>query len=86
MSPASENSLLIDGLPSTTAILTRFTPKAGRSWPLCCLKELVTKANYRRFLFSSQNLNRIFALTLFRNWLAYVLGVQRYGVFSAEKR
>jgi tocopherol O-methyltransferase len=59
-----------------------------RTWPLCALrtmKGLLTKAHYRRFLFSSRNPNRIFALTLFRIWLAYELGVQRYGVFSAEK-
>lgn len=41
--------------------------------------------HYRSFLFSSRNPNRIFALTLFRIWLAYELGIQRYGIFSAEK-
>ena len=86
MTPTSERSLLIDGASSPTTILTRFTPKSGRSWPRCPLKGLLTKAHYRRFLISSQNPNRIFALTLFRIWLACELGVQRYGVFSAEKR
>ena len=51
------------------------------TWPVCALrtvKGLLTRPHYRRFLFSSKNPNRIFALTLFR--------IQRYGVFSADKR
>ena len=49
------------------------------------LKGVFTKARYRRFLFSSKNPNRIFALTLFRIWAAYELGVMRYGVYAADK-
>ena len=86
MTPTSEHSLLIDGAASHFDDLTHFTPKSGHSWPLCSLKGLLTKAHCPRFRFSSQNPNRIFALTLFRIGLAYELGVQRYGVFSAEKR
>jgi tocopherol O-methyltransferase len=59
-----------------------------RTWPLCAwrtIKGLCTQSRYRRFIFSSLNPNRVFALTLFRIWLAYELGVQRYGVFSAGK-
>ena len=66
-----------------------YAPQVKRTWPLCALrtmKGLLTKPHYRRFLFSSKNPNRIFALTLFRIWLAYELGIQRYGVFSADKR
>jgi len=60
-----------------------------RTWPLCAwrtLKGLLTKPHYRSFILGSRNPNRIFALTLFRIWAAYELGVQRYGVFSATKR
>jgi tocopherol O-methyltransferase len=59
-----------------------------RTWPLCAqrtIKGLLTKPHYRRFIFSSANPNRIFALTLFRIWIAYNLGVMRYGFFTAEK-
>jgi tocopherol O-methyltransferase len=63
--------------------------KVRRTWPLCAwrtVKGLLTKRHYRRFIFSSGNPNRIFALTLFRIWLAYGLGVMRYGFFVADKR
>ena len=62
--------------------------KVKRTWPLCAgrtVKGLLTKPHYRRFIFGSDNPNRIFALTLFRIWLAYELGVMRYGFFSADK-
>lgn len=65
-----------------------YAPLVKHTWPLCALrtvKGLLTKPHYRSFLFSSRNPNRIFALTLFRIWLAYELGIQRYGIFSAEK-
>ncbi len=62
--------------------------KVKRTWPLCVwrtVKGLLTKPHYRRFLFSSRNPNRIFALTIFRIWAAYELHVMRYGFFSASK-
>lgn len=65
-----------------------YAQQVKKTWPLCAwrtVKGFFTKPHYRRFLFSSKNPNRIFALTLFRIWLAYELGVQRYGVFSADK-
>jgi tocopherol O-methyltransferase len=64
-----------------------YAQQVKRTWPLCAwrtVKGFFTKPHYRSFLFSSKNPNRIFALTLFRIWLAYELGVQRYGVFSAD--
>ena len=76
MTSTSEHSLLIDGTASRSDDLDKFYSEI---WPL-------TKAHDHRFLFSSQNPNHIFSLTLFRIWLAYELGVQQYGVFSAEKR
>lgn len=62
--------------------------RVKRTWPLCAwrtVKGLLTKRRYREFILGSRNPNRIFALTLFRIWAAYELGVQRYGVFSATK-
>ena len=83
MTSTSEHSLLIDGAASRSDDLDKFYSEI---WPLCPLKGPLTKAHDHRFLFSSQNPNHIFSLTLFRIWLAYELGVQQYGVFSAEKR
>ncbi|MCX6857747.1 MAG: class I SAM-dependent methyltransferase [Verrucomicrobia bacterium] len=65
-----------------------YAKQVKRTWPLCAMravKGILTKSHYRQFIFSSKNPNRIFALTLFRIWLAYELGIQRYGVFSADK-
>ena len=62
--------------------------KVKRTWPLCIwrtVKGILTKPHYRRFIFSSDNPNRIFALTIFRIWFAYNLRIMRYGFFSADK-
>ncbi len=86
--PASVFQSATEGAGFTDFEITDLAQKVKRTWPLCAwrtLKGLCTKPHYRRFLFSSQNPNRIFALTVFRIWLAYELGVQRYGVFSAGK-
>jgi tocopherol O-methyltransferase len=57
-----------------------------RTWPICVargLKGLLLRPRYRRFLFASKNPDRIFALTLFRMWLAYEVRSMRYGVMTA---
>jgi tocopherol O-methyltransferase len=70
---------------------TRFedvSRQVKRTWPLCAwrtIKGLVRKPSYRRFLFKEKSPDRIFALTLFRIWLAYETGSMRYGVLSALK-
>lgn len=86
--PASEFQSATEGAGFTNFQITDIASKVKRTWPLCAwrtIKGLFTKSRYRKFIFSSKNPNRIFALTLFRIWAAYELGVQRYGVFSAEK-
>lgn len=86
--PASQFLSATEGAGFRNIQFTDWAREVKRTWPLCAwrtIKGLLTKPHYRRFLFSSQNPNRIFALTLFRIWTAYELGVQRYGVFSAEK-
>ena len=65
-----------------------YAQQVKKTWPLCAwrtVKGFFTKPHYRSFLFSAKNPNRVFAITLFRIWLAYELGVMRYGVFSADK-
>lgn len=86
--PESEFRAATEGAGFVNYRFQDLSRQVKRTWPLCArrtVKGLLTKPHYRRFLFSSRNPNRIFALTLFRIWLAYELGVQRYGVFSAEK-
>ena len=63
--------------------------KVVRTWPICAwrmLVGLVRKPGYLRFLLDSKNDNRVFALTMFRIWLAYRRGAMRYGVFAAVKK
>ena len=86
--PESEFRTATEGAGFVNYQFQDLARQVKRTWPLCALrtvKGLLTKPHYRSFLFSSRNPNRSFALTLFRIWLAYELGVQRYGVFSADK-
>ena len=86
--PASEFQAATEAAGFKNFEMTDITQQVKRTWPLCAIrtiKGLLTKPHYRRFLFSSKNPNRIFALTLFRIWAAYELGVMRYGVYSADK-
>ncbi len=86
--PASEFQAATESAGFTNFQMQDITQQVKRTWPLCAwrtIKGVLTKPHYRRFLFSSQNPNRIFALTLFRIWFAYELGIMRYGVYSADK-
>jgi tocopherol O-methyltransferase len=86
--PASEFMGAITSAGFADLSMTDLAKKVSRTWPLCAwrtIKGLLTKSHYRKFIFSSKNPNRIFALTLFRIWLAYSLGVMRYGFFVADK-
>lgn len=86
--PESEFRAAIEGAGFSGYTFGDRAAQVKRTWPLCAwrtLKGLATKPRYRRFILGSRNPNRIFALTLFRIWAAYELGVQRYGVFSAAK-
>ncbi|MDB6139406.1 MAG: hypothetical protein JWO94_2478 [Verrucomicrobiaceae bacterium] len=86
--PASEFQAATEAAGFTNFQMTDITQQVKHTWPLCAartFKGVLTKPHYRKFLFSSKNPNRIFALTLFRIWAAYELGVMRYGVYSADK-
>jgi tocopherol O-methyltransferase len=59
-----------------------------KTWTICVrrlLAGLLREPGYLRFLFNGHANNRIFAITIPRIWLAYALGVMRYGVFTARK-
>jgi len=86
--PESEFRAAIEAAGFTGYAFEDRADQVKRTWPLCAwrtLKGLLTKPHYRSFILGSRNPNRIFALTLFRIWAAYELGVQRYGIFSATK-
>jgi tocopherol O-methyltransferase len=47
--------------------------------------KLLSRPVYARFLFNRHARNRIFALTIFRIWLAYRCGAMRYGIFAFQR-
>jgi tocopherol O-methyltransferase len=64
------------------------TSKVKKTWPICAgrfLAALFRQPRYAKFLFSRHAQNRVFALTIFRIWLAYNVGSMRYGIFTARK-
>lgn len=64
------------------------SPHVSKTWPVCawrfCLGVL-RKPSYVRFLLDPKNDNRIFAITMFRIWLAYKVGAMRLVIFTAVK-
>lgn len=64
------------------------TKQVKKTWPICAVHffvNLCRKPAYAKFLFNRHSQNRIFALTMFRIWLAYNTGSMRYGIFAARK-
>ena len=64
------------------------TPRVMRTWPIvirALLQKLFSDPAYRGFLVQRGARNRIFALTIFRIWIAYLLGAMRYGIFAFAK-
>ena len=59
------------------------------TWPRIAVRfatKLMRDPRYLRFLCDRHARNRIFALTVFRLWLAFRTGAMRYGVFTFEKQ
>lgn len=57
-----------------------------RTWPQIAgifLGKLCLNPRYLRFLLNRHARNRVFALTMFRIWLAYRTGAMRYGIIAA---
>jgi tocopherol O-methyltransferase len=64
------------------------TRQVAPTWPKIVrrfLTKLLTQPAYMRFLFKRHARNRIFALTIFRIWLAYRCGAMRYGIFTFRR-
>ncbi len=59
-----------------------------RTWPACATGfagRLARDPRYVRFLFNRHRRNRVFALTIFRIWLAFETGALRYGILTGVK-
>lgn len=64
------------------------TMSVARTWPAIArrlIAKLATNPRYLRFLFNRHARNRIFAVTIFRIWIAYRIGAMRYGIFTFVK-
>lgn len=59
-----------------------------RTWPRCAARfatRLLREPRYLRFLVNRHRRNRVFALTIFRIWLAFETGALRYGILTGVK-
>ncbi len=59
-----------------------------RTWTICARRVvwmLLTDRRYRHYLLNPNAKNRIFALSLFRIWIAYRTGSMKYGLLLAHK-
>lgn len=59
-----------------------------RTWPICALgflTRLTRQPRYLKFLVNRHRRNRVFALTIFRIWLAFETGALRYGIITGRK-
>jgi tocopherol O-methyltransferase len=64
------------------------TRSVTKTWSVCARRvgsRFFRDAAFRRILFDRRFSNRIFALTVFRIWLAYQTGSMRFGLFTAAK-
>ena len=62
--------------------------RVKRTWSICVgrvVQGLLKNQSYRQFMFYGPSSNKIFALTVFRIWLAYEFGCMRYGILTALK-
>ena len=60
-----------------------------RTWPICVAHfaaRLLRQPRYLRFLINRHRRNRVFALTIFRIWLAFETGALRYGILTGVKQ
>ena len=59
-----------------------------RTWPMCAWRfttRLIREPSYLRFLMNRHRHNRVFAITIFRIWLAFETGALRYGILTGVK-
>jgi tocopherol O-methyltransferase len=59
-----------------------------KTWPICAgrvIKGFFREPASRRYLLREGGPNRVFALTIFRIWLAYEVGAMRYGILTYSR-
>jgi tocopherol O-methyltransferase len=59
-----------------------------KTWPICArrvVQAFLREPASRRYLLRTGGPNRVFALTIFRIWLAYEIGAMRYGLFTYSR-
>ena len=64
------------------------TGRVKKTWSVCAgrvIARFLRDSSFRAMLSNPRFTNRIFAKTFFRIWLAYQIGVMRYGTFAARK-
>ncbi|MDQ6939752.1 MAG: class I SAM-dependent methyltransferase [Verrucomicrobiota bacterium] len=64
------------------------TRDVARTWPAIVRRlsgKLFSNPTYVKFLFNRHAHNRVFALTIFRIWIAYRVGAMRYGICTFVK-
>lgn len=78
----AENGLLLE----TEEDVSR---QVKRTWPACAGRFaacLARRPRYLRFLLNRHRRNRLFALTVFRVWIAFETGALRYGILGGVKK
>ncbi len=89
MGSATEYEALAANAGFGTEKFDDVTMQVARTWPAIVrrlVSKFATNPRYLRFLFRRHARNRIFALTIFRIWIAYRTGAMRYGIFTFAKR
>lgn len=75
---AKETGFIVTQFQDLTRQVSSTWPRIA--WTFFC--KLLVHPRYLRFLLNPHAHNRVFALTIFRIWIAYVTGAMRYGVFT----
>jgi tocopherol O-methyltransferase len=75
---AGETGLALRRVQDITRQVSSTWPRIA--WTFC--GKLLARPRYLRYLLNPHAHNRVFALTIFRIWFAYLTGAMRYGVFT----
>ncbi len=88
MGTAAEYTKLMQDVGFRDVEYRDLSKNVKRTWKLCAqtlIARFFKDHTVRSYLFDPSRANRVFALTLFRVWLAYESGAMRYGIFTAIK-
>jgi len=88
LASAAEYKQMLCGARFQEINCSDLTANVQKTWSLCAarfIKKSITDSDFRRRWRNPALSNRIFAITIFRIWLAYKTGSMRYAIFSAIK-